>query len=330
MINNYHQRLYPNPFRYRNLKNINNDYEILDQLTEKLKPFLLNKFSEIDEYFDEFCNPKSEIFILRLVRNTIKDKYDFIIAKTKSNFLTKRFTKNFLEHIEQYENQKDYQKNLRYLELPVQPLVDRGGFEIQSMSNDLIENILEEIDTGINYIYDYCSDKLPESIDLWEDYALFHQNDFPIICHDQVLEATYRSLDRIFNKIQKGSIDSSNWVISGDMNSRIMKIIRPKYDIRDLTYCFSIVLESLISLAILIVIFRYIVYKLQPILTNQKNRLLILSPLKIFRKAKKSLNFKKFRVNQKIRNLKTNLHITSFKINLKYKLLQLIINKSIL
>nr|YP_009550616.1 hypothetical protein [Eustigmatophyceae sp. Chic 10/23 P-6w]QAA11551.1 hypothetical protein [Eustigmatophyceae sp. Chic 10/23 P-6w] len=330
MIKNYTQRFYPNPFRYRGFKNTNNEYEIFEQLKDTLKPFLENKFSGIDEYFDEFFNPKSEIFIVRLVRNSIKDKYDLIIEKAKSNFFMKRFIKYFIKYIDEFESIENYQKNLRYLELPVQPLVDKKGFEIQSVSNDIVENILEDIDSGMNYIYDYCADKLPESIDLWEDYALLYPNEFPVICHDHLLEITYRSLDRTFNKIQKGIIDNSKWVVSGDLNSRIMKIIKPKYDIKDFNNFFGGILESLISLIILILLARYLIYYFKPILGAQKRKLLALSPFKMIRKAKKTLNFNRFRVKQKVRQLKLKINKINFKLNLKYKLLQLIFNRNIL
>lgn len=330
MIKSYPQRFYPNPFRYRRLQNINNDYEIFEQLREKLKPFLVTRFSEIDQYFDEFCNPKSEIFIIRLIRNTIKDNYDSIVDKAKSNFLTKRFINHFIKYIEKFESSENYQKNLRYLELPVQPLVDKKGFEVQSMSNDIIENILEEIDTGMNYIYDFCADKLPESIDLWEDYTLFYQEDFPIIYHDQLLETTYRSIDKILSKIQKGTIDASNWVISGDLNSRILNVVKPKYDIQDFTYFFRSIFESIISLVVLVLIIKYVLYKFKPILTSQRRKLWIMSPIKIFRKAKKNLIFKRFRIRQGVRKLKLKMNTMNFKFNLKYKLLQLIFDKSIL
>jgi hypothetical protein len=330
MIKNYTQRFYPNPFRYRGLKNTNNEYEIFEQLKETFKPFLSTNFSDIDEYFDEFCNPKSEVFVIRFVRNAIKDKYDLIIDKAKSKYLTKHFVKYFIKYIDEFESIENYQKNLRYLELPVQPLVDKKGFEIQSVSNDVMENVLEEIDSGMSYIYDYCAEKLPESIDLWEDYALLYQDDFPIVCHDHFLEITYRSLDRTFNKIQKGLLDASNWVVSGDVDSRIMKVIKPKYVIKDFTYFLGAILESLISLIILVLLARYLIHHFKPILSTQKRKLVALSPIKIFRKAKKTLSFKRFRIRQKVRQLKLKVNTINFKLNLRYKLLQLIFNRNIL
>jgi len=329
MIKNYTQRFYPNPFRYRRLKNTSNEYEIFEQLKETLKPFLSNKFSEIDQYFDEFCNPKSEIFIIRLIRNSIKDRYDLQLEKAKSNFLTKHFIKYFIKYIEEFERKDNYQKNLRYLELPVQPLVDKKGFEIQSVSNDVIEHILEEIDTGMNYIYDYCAEKLPESIDLWEDYAFMYQDKFPVICHDHLLEITYRNLDRTFNKIQKSMIDASSWVVSGDVDSRILKIIKPMSNTRSFTYFLGGVLESLIGLIILILLAKCLINYFKAILITQKRNLVAVSPIKYFRKAKKTLNFKGYRIKQKFRQLKLKLNTMNFKLNIKYKLLQLIFNSNI-
>ena len=54
----------------------------------------------------------------------------------------------FLQQLEQINSLDNYQKNLRYLELPVQPLTNRKGFEIQFLSEELIEDAIEEMEDG--------------------------------------------------------------------------------------------------------------------------------------------------------------------------------------
>lgn len=325
MITTYNQRLYPNPFRYGKVNTITNEYEIFEEVQQKLKPFLLSKFSEIEEYFNEVGELKAEIRIIRLIRNNLKNNYDLIIQKIKSNFLTE----NIGQYIKEFESSNNYQKNLRYLELPLQPLVDKDGFEIQTLSHEIFEDILEEIETGVSFVYDYYSELLPESADLWEEYALLNIKDFPAISHDYILEATYRSFDKVFNKIQKGAITVSNWTISGDINTKILKIVKPKFDVDDLVCLFKTILESVICLAILILIIKYLINKFKPILAVQKGRFIYISPKKIFRKLKTRLKFKHFRVQQKIRQMKLKINTLSFKVNLKYRFLQLLFNKTI-
>jgi len=326
MIKNYSQHIYTNPFRNQRTKS--NEFEIIKDLKKKFEPFFSRQLSEINEYFDEFNYSKDETYLLRSIRNTLKDHYDSLIERTKSNFITKEITNNCIKHQEKLKSVNNYQNNLRLLELPLQPLVDKEGFEIQSLSNDILEGLLEEIDTGISYIYDYCASILPESVDLWEDYAILNQKDFPIISHDFLLEGTYRSFDKVFNKIQKGAINTSNWVISGDINSRVLNIVKPKIDIEDFTYLFKTLLESFICLILVTVILTNILKKLKPFLQRQRKALITLNPIKIVRKVRKTLGFKKFRVKQRIRQLESNLNLLNFNVNVKYKLLQLIVNKS--
>lgn len=350
MVKNYNQLFYPNPFRYGKFKTINNENEIFEEVLETFEPFLIDKFSEINEYFNELGELNSEFYIVRVIRNSIKDNYDFLIEKIESNFIAKRLVKYIQGSIKELQSLENYQNNLRYLDIPVQLLVDKEGYIIQYPSKRLLKDSIREINSGISYVYDYCSDALPESINLWENYALLYQDDFPNVAHDYILELTYYKFDRILKKIQNDAINrsnifkdfkeikkipnniinGSNWFVSGDLNTRVLKIVKPKFDIQDCVYFVRPIIESLISLVILILIVRYIIYKLKPILIIQQKKLLQKINLKkLFRKAKTNLNFKKFRIQQKVRQLKLNLNELSFRLNLKYKLLQLILNKSI-
>lgn len=326
-------KTYPNPFRYRKLKTINNEAEIFEELQQKLKPFLLNKFSEINEYLNELDDLKSEIKIVRVTQNVIKDSYDLISRKIKSNFITKSFNQYIEHYIEEVTKEvnffDNYQKNLRYLEIPVQPIIDKQGFEVQLTSSDIVDSILREIEIGISSIYDYCSDIIPESIDLWEDQAFLELEEFPIIAHDDLLDLTYECLDKIFRQIQAGAVSVSNWTFSGNMNNRILNVVKPKFDVPDLLFLVQKTIESAISLTVLIFVIKYIINKLKPTLSLPKRRFIQLNPQKIFRKAKKNLSFKKFCFQQKIRHLKWEIYTLNFRLNFKYKFLQLIFNKSI-
>jgi len=130
MIKTYKKYFYPNPFRYRKLKNTINQDEIFEEVQQNLEPFLANKFSLIQEYIDEFGDIRSEIKLIRILREKIRENYHLL--KNKTNF----FSKGIVEQFDQVNNFENYQKNLRYLDLPVQPITDKKGFEIQFLSKD--------------------------------------------------------------------------------------------------------------------------------------------------------------------------------------------------
>lgn len=361
MVKNYNQLFYPNPFRYRKSTIIENEDQIFEEVWKTFEPFLVDKVSEIHEYFNELGNLKSEFYIARTIRNSIKDNYDLLLEKIEekieANFITRRLAKyiqKYLfkyiqEYIEELQSLENYQNNLRYLDIPVQPLVDNEGFTVQLTSNQLVKSTLSDIEEGISYIYDYCSDALPEPITLWEDYALQYQDDFPNVAHDYLLELTYYKFDSIFKKLQNDAINGANLFkdfkeikkiqnnlingynvfVSGDFNTRVLTIVKPKFYLQELLYVFRLIIESLISLLILILIAKFIINKLKPILLIQQKKLLQINPKRILRKAKTKLNFKKFRIQQKMRQLKLNLNALSLRLNFKYRVLQWILNKSI-
>lgn len=309
------QRFYPNPFRYRKLKNTINQTEIIEEVNQTLKPFLKDKFLQIHDYVDEFGNLKSEVKIIRILRQKVKTIYE--ILKSQSNIASKK--------LESLNNIDNYNQNLRYLELPVQPITDKRGYEVQLLSNEIIEDTLEEIDEGFSYIYDYCSKIFPESSDLWNEYALLNPNEFPFISHDYILESSYEIFDKIFDNLQKNSSNFFSWVISGDLNTRLLKIVKPRLEITKINYLF-ILLESLVSLTIFLFMVNYIVLTLKSLL-NVKNRNVPVNKVKVFfSEIKKDLNFKKFRLQQKSR--KINSKLMNFRNNIKYKIVKMVSNRS--
>lgn len=304
MINSYNQRFYPNPFRYQKLnttKNINSTFEKVQQL---IKPFLNENFYLVDNYIDEFDKMQKEAKITRILRNKVKRGFKLI--KTKFNIASEK------------SELINYQKNLRFLEFPLQPTTDKQGFETELLSSDLIEDVLEEIDEGFSYIYDYYSKSLPESVELWKDYASSTPSEFPIISHDNLLEASYEVFDKIFDDFQKSSINLFEWVVSGDVNSRVMKIIKPTIKSTKLL----ILLESLISFTILLLILQYILKDTELIKLIKNRNLSFHYIKKNTLRLKKKISLKKFQINQKMKKL--NLKFTNFKTYCKYKTFKLL------
>lgn len=304
----YSPRFYPNPFRYRKLKNKLETTQILEEINDQLKPFLADKFNVVQDYFDEFGNPKSEIKIIRILRNKIKFSFD--VLKTK---ILLADTENSLEN---------YYKNLRYLEFPVQPFTDSKGFEVQLLSNDILEDTIEEIEEGFSYIYEYCSKMFPESTELWTEYALLTPGEFPYISHDSILESSYEIFDKIFDNLQKSSVNLFSWIISGDLNTRLLKVIKPKFGLTKMNYLF-IILESMLSITLLLIITKYL-------LSNSKS-VLILKDKKInfnnlhcfFSELKQDFNFKRFKLKQKNKKLKEK--VLNFKTTFKYQVIKTVL-----
>ena len=313
----YSQRFYPNPFRYRKLKTNIDQNEIFEEVTNNLQPFLTNKFSLIGDYIDEFGSLKSELKLIRILREKIR--ITFNLLKSKPILLSK--------HFDQTNNFDEYQKNLRYLELPLQPLTDKKGFEVQFLSNELLEDAIEEIDDGFTYIYDYCSKMFPESTDLWTDYALLNPKEFPFISHDSLLESTYEIFDKIFDNLQKNSVNLFTWVISGDFNTRLLKVIKPKIEVTKVNYLF-ILLESLLSLTLFLMIIKYVLSNSKSLLILKNQKLGVNNIRILISEVKKDLNFKKFRFKQKSQKLKSK--VLNFKTNLKYKIVKIVVSKTVL
>lgn len=297
----YSRNLYKNPFRYREFDNRINQTEVLEDVKNNIKPFLNERFQLIKDYIDELGNFKSEAKIIRFI-------------KEKLNTKSKIFTINV-------DNLERYNSNLRYLELPVHPIVDKKGFEIQFLSNELLEDAIEEVEEGFSYIYDYCSQRFPESIDLWEDYANLTPSEFPFISHDFVLESTYEIFDKIFDNVQKNSLNFFNWVISGDLNTNLLKVIKPTITKTKLS-SLSVVLESLLSLTLLLLILKYILLKSNSIVKLKDKTLNVNTIQAIFSEFKQDFNFKRFRIGQQNKKIKSK--IFSFKNKFKYKILKFI------
>lgn len=304
MINSYNQRFYPNPFRYQKLNTTKNIDNILEKVRQTIKPFLNENFYLIDNYIDEFDKIQKEAKISRVLRNKIKKgakliKTKFIRSSEKSELI-------------------NYHKNLRFLEFPLQPTTDTQGFEIQLLSSDLIEDMIEEIDEGFSYIYDYCSKTLPESVELWSDYASSTPTEFPIISHDNILETSYEIFDKIFDDFQKSSVNLFEWVISGDMTSRVIKIVKPTIKQKKLL----IVLESLISFTILLLIIQYILKNNEWIKSIKSGNLSFRYIKNNILHLKKKISLKRFQIKQKVK--KINSKLTNFKTYCKYKTFKLL------
>lgn len=309
-INSLH--LYPNPFRYRKIKGKIDQAEIFEEVSDNIKPFLANKFSLIQDYLDELGNFKSELKILRVLRE--KTRILVEIVKNRSYSCSKRF--------EQLNDIENYQKNLRYLELPVQPFTDKNGFEVQMLSNEILEDTIEEIEEGFTYVYEYCSKIFPESSDLWTEYALITPEEFPFISHDSILESTYEIFDKIFDSLQKNSTNFFNWTISGDLNTRLLKVIKPKIEFAKINYLF-IIFESLLSLTLLLLIVKYLSSNSKSLLIL-KNQTLKLSDIEtVISEIKKDFSFERFRIRQKGKKLKSKL--LNFNTACKYKILKMLL-----
>lgn len=297
----YSRNLYRNPFRYREFDSRINQTEVLEDVKNNIKPFLNERVQLIKDYIDELGNFKSEAKIIRFIREKLNTK-------------SKVFNINV-------DNLERYNSNLRYLELPVQPMVDKKGFEVQFLSNELLEDAIEEVEEGFSYIYDYCSQRFPESIDLWEDYANLTPSEFPFISHDFVLESTYEIFDKIFDNVQKNSLNFFNWVVSGDLNTNLLKVIKPTITKTKLG-SLSVILESLLSLTLLLLILKYILLKSNSIVKLKDKTLNVNTIQAVFSEFKQDFNFKRFRIGQQNKKIKSK--IFSFKNKFKYKILKFI------
>lgn len=341
----YLQHFYPNPFRSRNLENAIDQTEIFEEISdtlepflgETLEPFLPDKFFLIHNFVDEFGNLKSQTRIIRFLQRKAIDLYHHIEDRFNQKRILKpakiavntiyNITSNQLKKLNTINN---YNQNLRYLELPLQPITDTKGFEIQFLSEDILENTIEEIDEGYRFVYDYCSKMFPESIDLWSDYALLEPNDFPFISHDDLLDSTYEIFEKIFDDLQKNSPNLVSWVISGDLNTRLLKIIKPKIEVTKISPSYIIlVLESVLSLTILLIILKYVI-------SHSKTLLFLKEPLseqlgiKGIKTYLSDLNldihYATRRFIQKSKKLKSK--ITDLKFSLKYKIVKTLVGTS--
>jgi len=298
----YSQDFYTNPFRYRKFDNRINQTEVLEGVKNDIKPFLNERFEIIKDYIDELGNIKPGIKIVRFLKKKLKTGYKTLDLS--------------LDNFEQYNT------NLRYLELPLQPKVDKKGFEVQFLSNEILDDTIEEIDEGFSYIYDYCSQIFPESIDLLTDYVNLNPNEFPFAVHDSILESAYEIFDKIFDNLQKNSLNFFDWVISGDLNTNLLKLIKPKFTQTRISYLF-VILESLLSFTLVLLIIKYILSKSNLILKVQDQTSKNNHVQAIFSEIRKDLNFKRFRIQQHNKKIKSK--IISFKNRYKYKILKFII-----
>nr|YP_009550473.1 hypothetical protein [Eustigmatophyceae sp. Bat 8/9-7w]QAA11408.1 hypothetical protein [Eustigmatophyceae sp. Bat 8/9-7w] len=179
----YSRNFYTNPFRYGRFDTKIDPAEVLEEVEYDIEPFLNEKFPLIKDYIDELGNYKSEAKIIRFI-------------KEQFNSLSKSF--NF-----SLNNLETYNTNLRYLEFPVHPIVDKNGFEVQTLSSEFIDEAIDDIEDGFSYVYDYCSKTFPETIDLWYDYADFSQIKVPSIEHDIALDETYEAIEELLIEFYK-------------------------------------------------------------------------------------------------------------------------------
>jgi len=261
-MNLYNKSIYPNPFRHRKLKTSKVDYKMFKKYD--FKSVLPYNLSEFEKYFDEFGDLKPEARLKRLIRNTIYDIFDLTLEKTKSNFLTKRFIIYMKElELKSFDN---YQKNLRYLEIPVQPLVDKAGFKVQLLSSDILLKARKSINKGRTHIYDYPADLFPETINLWEDFAQQALDKFPIRSYDYLLECVYDRYDKIFYQIDEEIIKLTKWNIVTDINGEIAKIVAPNFRLKNLIYGLNTLLKFLRNLVLLLLTIKCTIYILKSIL----------------------------------------------------------------
>lgn len=296
----YSRDFYTNPFRYRKFDNIINQTEVLEGVKNNIKPFLYERFEIIKDYIDELGNFKPEIKIVRFLRE-----------KLKTGYKTLDLSLNNLEK---------YNTNLRYLELPLQPKVDKKGFEVQFLSSEILDDTIEEIDEGFSYIYDYCSEMFPESMDLWTDYVNLTPNEFPFVAHDSILDSAYEIFDKIFDNLQKNSLNFFDWVISGDLNTNLLKLVKPKFTQTKIS-SLLVVLESMLSLTLVLLIMKYVILKSNSIIKVKNKTFKNNLTQVIFSEIRKDFNFKRFRIQQQNKKIKSK--IASFKSRYKYKILKL-------
>nr|YP_009131281.1 hypothetical protein [Trachydiscus minutus]AIB04135.1 hypothetical protein [Trachydiscus minutus] len=207
----YSRNFYTNPFRYRSFDNKIDQAEVLEEVEYTLEPFLNEKFPLIKDYIDELGNIKSEAKIIQL----IKEKLNFLKSEVKIiRFIKEQLnsvSKNFNFSLNDLET---YNTNLRYLELPLHPMVDKNGFEVQMLSNELIDDAIDDMEDGFSYVYDYCSKTLPETLDLWYDYADFSQVETPIIAQDIALDETFETIEELLIDFYKSQQKEPNNLIN--------------------------------------------------------------------------------------------------------------------
>lgn len=356
----YNKHIYPNPFRHRKLKISKANYEMLKKYN--FKSLLPYNLSEFEKYFDEFGNLKPECRIKRLIRNTITDIFDLTLEKTKSNFLTKRFIIYMKElELKSFEN---YQKNLSYLEIPLQPLVDKEGFKIQLLSNNILVKARKSIKRRRTRIYDYPPTLFPDTIKLWEDFARSSLDKFPIMSYDYLLECAYARYDAIFYKIDSELIKLSKWNIVTDLNGQIAKIVEPNFRLNYLIYTLNMLLKFVRNLVLLLLtiqctiyIFKIVIKMIKVVKRNVFNPTLIpeirkkinliienflgnLLESKVVYVIKAvvvvyieesrilrriKLSIENFSFKREVRNFMIRIDLLKYKLNFKYQLLRLII-----
>lgn len=301
----YSQNVYINPFRHRKFDNEIDQVEVLEGVLDNIEPFLNERFTLIKDYIDELGDFKSEARIIRFIRNKLNTKLNVF---------------NF-----SFNNLERYNTNLRYLELPLQPMVDKNGFEVQFLSNELLEDAIEEIDEGFSYVYEYCAQKLPETIDLWVDYAELTPREFPFIAHDSILESTYEIFDKIFDDFQKNSMNFFNWFISGDVKTNLLKVSTPKIN-QTIKYYLFLIFKQLLFLTFVLFTLKYILLKFNTFIKREDVKFLIRYEIKsikaFFSNAKQDLRYKGIRIVQINKKIKSK--IFKFKNKCEYKILRII------
>lgn len=305
----YSRNFYTNPFRHRRFDNKINQAEVLEEVMEDVEPFLNDRITLIKDYIDEAGDFKPETRIIGFIKEKLNEKLPSFIS---------------------YFNNLDwYNKNLRYLEIPVQAMVDKNGFEIQFLSSELIEDTFEELEDGFGYVYEHCSQSLPETIDLWADYADLNPSQFPFITHDSILESTYEIFDTIFENFQKNTLSFFDLVISGDIRTELLKVIKPgiseavKNSVKDYI---RVILKEVLLFTLYLFILRYILKKFNSFIKREDVRFLIRSEINdikgVFVYAEEELGYRGIRIAQIGRKIKSK--IFNLKIKCQYKILKII------
>ena len=128
--------------------------------------------------------------------------------------------------------------------------------------------------------------------------------------------------DKIFDNLQKNSVNLFTWIISGDLNTRLLKVVKPKIEVTKVNYLFTL-LESLLSLTLFLMILKYILSNSKSLLILKNPKLGINNIRILISEVKKDLNFKKFRFKQNSQKLK--LKVWYFKTSLKYKVVKTVL-----
>nr|YP_009550894.1 hypothetical protein [Eustigmatophyceae sp. Ndem 8/9T-3m6.8]QAA11830.1 hypothetical protein [Eustigmatophyceae sp. Ndem 8/9T-3m6.8] len=370
MYNVYLQNFYKNPFRSRHLTNdIDQEemYEIFEKIRNNLYAFLDDDlpfdFSYIPEWVDEFGNFKLAPYIhLPRLKIPLTKMYvgprlywgEKVLPFFKSLIQTRRINfhlsnkktwenlTHFYKSVKKQNYIQHYEEHLRYLDLPVQPLTDPKGFEVQLTTNDILEEAIENVQDGYTFVYDYCSKMFPETTELLDEHCYFEPDVFPNIILEGLYEAIYHNTylfliktqtnelinHPVHNNLRKSPIKLYKWFVSGDIDTKLLSVIKPK-PIQITRYHYSIILlESFLCLIVFLWLSRWLIRRLIRVTINLQPQIQWAIFKEDMEERKIDMYYDKFRFIQQIKKLKSK--ILDLKPKFKYRILKILSTESFL